>query len=198
MDTAPQNPSRDSGTAALQGSLGSWRHCSTEPCTEWLVTAPQRPLGSWRHCSTEPYAPNGWPLHRRGLWVPRGTVPQSLFARKYCRCSARANNHGKANAYGGPPLTWDLVPETCFTWDLGTPPYLGPGMLHTMSHTIATSCYNLYNIVQHHIIMYVSSSDIMLWSRHACHISNADSLCGHTNQLIMQDNWFNSCVTPLQ
>ena len=108
-DTAPQNPSRDSGTAALQGSLGSWRHCSTEP-----------------------YAPNGLSLHRRDFWVPGGTVPQSLmhrmvcrctagafgflealfhraFARKGCRCSARAKDHGKANAYGGPP------------------PYLGPG-----------------------------------------------------------------------
>jgi len=128
---------------------------------------------------------------------------EALFHRAFSQGNIAVAPQGqiimaKRMRMGDPPLTWDLVPETCFTWDLGTPPYLGPGMLHTMSHTIATSCYNLYNIVQHHIIMYVSSSDIMLWSRHACHISNADSLCGHTNQLIMQDNWFNSCVTPLQ
>jgi hypothetical protein len=105
-------------------------------CTEWLVTAPQRPLGYWRHCSTEPYAPNGLPLHCRGFWVPGGTVPQSLFTKKGCPCSTRANDHGKANAYGDPPLAWDLVPEACFTWDLGAPPLPGTwDVTHNVSHT---------------------------------------------------------------
>ncbi len=65
-------------TAKTLGLLEALFHRAL--CTEWFATAPQGPLGSWRHCSTEP------------------------FARKGCRCSARANDHGKANAYGGPPF----------------------------------------------------------------------------------------------
>jgi hypothetical protein len=54
----------------------------------------------------------GLPLHRRGPWVPGGTVPQGLLQGKVAVAPQRQMTMAKRMRMGDPPLpgTWFLKP----------------------------------------------------------------------------------------
>jgi len=64
-------------------------HCTAESFARF---GDRCTAGVWVPGGTVPQslAPNGWSLHRRDPWVPGGTVPQSLMHRMVGRCTAGA------------------------------------------------------------------------------------------------------------